>query len=235
LVVVSITTIVGWLWVQDGISRPIWRVIGSGISGWDDQRVALAQHFSGDMRTGAIIAFVLISGVFLCFERHQRDLLVPALLISLAATTFISEWNTSTFEFSRNRVDEEVERNLGTKEVISTSTWIRDNTNESDLIATNYLYDYRTERPLTDFAFGAWSEREFLVLGPSFYPDFDSYKSVFDVSNAFGAAPSATTMTTLANFDVKWYVVDRWNTKFTRWQNYWNVVYENERFLVVKL
>lgn len=235
LVVVSITTIVGWLWVQDEISRAIWRVIGSVISGWDDQRVALAQHFSRDMRTGAVIAFALISGVLLFFERYRGGLLVSALLISLSATTFVSEWNTSTFEISRDRVDEEVDRNLGTKEVISASTWIRDNTNESDLIATNYLYDYRTERPLTDFAFGAWSEREFLVLGPTFYPDFDSYKSVFDLSNAFGAAPSATTMTALANFDVKWYVVDRWNTKFTKWQNYWNVVYENERFLIVKL
>ena len=113
--------------------------------------------------------------------------------------------------------------------------WVKSNTDDEQLVATNYLYDHETGRPLSDFSLAAWAQREFLVLGPSFFPDFDSHISDVEASLQFGLAPSAASARDLTRRGVNWFIVDKWNTSFTDWRRDWDAKYENERFLVVKL
>jgi hypothetical protein len=138
-------------------------------------------------------------------------------------------------ELSRIRPSDEIETNIGAASARAVGDWARTSTPHSDLFATNYLYHFESGRPLTDFSLGAWSQREFLILGPSFLLNFDAHLDAVMASIQFGTSPSPDSVRDLTSRGVQWFIVDKWNTDFVEWQNYWKVVYENERFLAVKL
>jgi hypothetical protein len=226
---------IGDFWMGLHIYENVWNQLGGQLFGWSDLEIVLAQYFSQDSRVGAALAASLGFLVLVSLSSRVRQKFLTSLLLATCLLTLQNYSFDTVSELSRIRTTDEIEANIGAVSAQTLGTWVRSITAESELLATNYLYDFQTGRPLTDFSLAAWAEREFLVLGPSFLFDFDSHISDVEASIQFGAIPSATTARDLTKRGVRWFVVDKWNTNYVDWNRAWDVKYENERFLVVKL
>jgi len=227
--------IAGVAWRKLGLSDPVWNFAGKHVFRFDDLEIDIMKYFSADVRVGAAMIALLLVPLSAVVARRSWNLQVVGLFISLTLLTLFAYGQTMRSELERVRTDGEVASALGPPDAQRVGVWMRNNTNDSELFATNYLYDFQTERPLTDFSLAAWSRREFLVLGPGFLPNFDSHVPDVELSINFGDGPTRGLARKLMSHGVQWFVVDKWNTSFVDWRRDWNVEYENDRFLVVML
>jgi len=139
-------------------------------------------------------------------------------------------------ELTRVRSVAEQDGNLGSGASQEAARWLRNNSQPEELAATNFLTDYQTGGPLSDFSLGSWSQREFLVLGPNLFSSkFDDVRALYELSMFFGESADVGSAEVLRGVGVGWFVVDLWSTSFRDWGSVADVVYENDRFLIVKL
>jgi len=225
----------GLLWTRMNLNDVLWSFLGLRLLNWNELKVILVQYFTAGMVNGAATAALILLPLLVIFGRRSVRLLQLGLLTSVIFLTLYAYSESASSEISRIRSPEELASYLGSPNAQNIGMWVKSNTDDEQLVATNYLYDHETGRPLSDFSLAAWAQREFLVLGPSFFPDFDSHISDVEASLQFGLAPSAASARDLTRRGVNWFIVDKWNTSFTDWRRDWDAKYENERFLVVKL
>ena len=228
-------SLAGLLWTRMNLNEVLWSFLGLRLLNWNERKVILVQYFTAGMVNGAATAALILLPLLVIFGRRSVRLLQLGLLTSVIFLTLYAYSESASSEISRIRNPEELASYLGSPNAQNIGMWVKSNTDDEQLVATNYLYDHETGRPLSDFSLAAWAQREFLVLGPIFLPDFDSHISDVEASIQFGLAPSAASARDLTRRGVNWFIVDKWNTSFTDWRRDWDVKYENDRFLVVKL
>gem|GEM_PF-4532763 len=234
LVIVWLVTF-GYFWVRLSLAERLWRRIGAELFEWDGRKVVLLQYVTFDRRIGAAAIAIVILIVTIRSKWFSPRLVLGSLLVSLSILTLYGYWNSAVSELQREREPSEITGNLGSPNSQLVGRWLQSNTLPTDLIATNDLFNSSTGQPLSEFSLAAWSNREFLVLGPRFLGDYSRLSSELDVSQQFGYAPSQDEAEQLRRWGVRWFVVDRLKSPFNNWEKAWDVQYANERFFVVKL
>jgi hypothetical protein len=97
--------------------------------------------------------------------------------------------------------------------------WLRHNTNHGELIATNYLRNSEGEL-LSDYSLAVWSEREFWVLGPRFFPDNKEQQRAVFISERFADSPNGPDLELMWAAGIRWFVVDQELTDSRSWEPY---------------
>jgi hypothetical protein len=123
---------------------------------------------------------------------------------------------------------------LGPPDARTVAHWLRDNSEITELVATNYLRDKSGDLS-SDYSLAAWSRREFLVLGPSLSFSSVSTDEAIRWSEEFGRLPSAESAAYLKSQDVKWYIVDLDKTPVRSWEPFAETVVMTWRFWVLRL
>jgi hypothetical protein len=226
----------GLAWTELNLIDAVWSSLGQQLLQLSDIEIALMQYFSADMRIGASTVALVGLPLLAIFRKSSIGPYLLGLLMSITILTFLSYSEGIRSQYSGVRSDNEIAAIIGSPDAQEVGTWIRLNTNVSEIIATNLLYEYETCRPLSDFSLASWSQREFLVLGPRFgLVDESSYTESVLLSLDFAANPNSDFISRLQRNNVEWFIVDKWNSSIVDWRRDWDVEYENERFLVVKI
>ena len=130
----------------------------------------------------------------------------------------------------------ELEVMLGSDEVRTVGRWLNENTEASDLVATNFLFSDSAQQVFSDdYSLAVWSKREFLVLGPKFFGVSETAKDKISLCVRFADSPSRTDALLLGDRGVSWFVVDLASTSQRSWEPYGDVVFRTDRFWVIKL
>lgn len=228
--------IFGFVWRALELYENSWDRLGKSLFNWNPEKVTLLKYVSDESTFGAGTLLMILVIVGLTNPRILRPKLVLSCLIPLVVLQLLAYQTRSANELSRIRTEGEIFSNIGVDSARDVAVWLRENTNEADTVATNFLYDYQTGGPLSDFSLGSWSQREFLVLGPNLFSyDYELLQFEYELSIYFGEQPNEETAEQLRIRGVRWFVVDKYNTQFQDWQTTTDVVYENERFIVVRL
>lgn len=230
---ISLTTM-GVLWTKLSLYGPTWRILGERILNLSGAEISVMQFFSMDMRIGATIG-VLLCLPILCLSRVRGSLFV-SLLISIVVLTLYEYSQVALEEITRTRSLEEVYTYLGSPEIQAAGDWIRRETGQHDLIATDYMFKQGTGRAYSDYALAAWSSREYLVMdiyGPWFDLNFAPHVAAQNAVSLL--ATDSDSLNDLKNYGVKWLVLDRQNIDETVRSEEWTIAYANSRFFIVKL
>lgn len=169
-------------------------------------------------------------------RRISQPALVVLLLIALIEGVSFRASQLVDLGIRPSQSAEEVVTSRGSLDSQSVGVWLRDNTSESELIATNSLFlEPRSGIFGDDYSLAMWSQREFLVLGPKFFGAAESASEEIDLSIRFGSEPTAADASTLRQRGVRWFVVDTAETDRSTWEPFATVAFRNQRFVVLKL
>ena len=122
---------------------------------------------------------------------------------------------------------------LGPPDAERVGKWLRVNSEQDDLIATNYLTSPQGGLR-SDYSLAAWARREFLVLGPSLSFSDDTDSTIIANSVEFGVDP-AEQSNFLRTYGVLWYVVDLEATYLRSWEPYAETVFRTRRFWLLRI
>jgi hypothetical protein len=137
---------------------------------------------------------------------------------------------------------------FGTVAEIKVATWIKENTDRSDLIASNHFcgeactgpswWEERKCQSGVNFYLPIYSERRYLVQGTVLgtCPDPPGWlNDRMQLSLAFANDPSSGTRQDLQSYGVVYFVVDLSATSFTEWERIAKIEYNSMNFLVLNL
>jgi hypothetical protein len=212
--------VVAALWNRSRAGSLTLEYLDRGLSVIPGLELHTAQNYflnllSNDLRLIAVVAGSLIAiGVWLTGRSvsYSDLLLLPIALLSLLPLINVS---ISTYQESVSLA--RIEMNLGSNESRSVGEFIRVSSGESDLVATNHLFD-PSGNPLSDFSLAVWAEREFLILGPRFGGEIIGRKSeAIENSMQFADSPTTDTCRPLEEAGVRWFVVDLQLTDTREW------------------
>lgn len=191
----------------------------------------------GDCRI--LFGIVVTVSLFLRETRIRVRPWIPVLtllLVALAETASMPVSNLIEKGVRPTLPTREVDSYLGSSDTQRVGDWLRKNTDDADVIATNYLYlQPRSGVFGDDYSLAMWSRREFLVLGPKFFGMAESATDEISLSNRFGDGPTPSDARALQNRGVKWFVADTSETDRRDWQPYATVEFKGRRFWVLRL
>jgi hypothetical protein len=152
---------------------------------------------------------------------------------------------------------------FGSSDEISTGKWLAENTDLLSIIGTNHLCnapctgatwfesDYQllddtylfppspTNYGTFDFILSAYSERRFLIEGSRFLlvngMPREEVRQRVNASLAFANEPTKTSLRTLKEFGVGYFVIDKQSTAKRDWGKMAPKLYENDTFVVLEL
>lgn len=231
--------IAGVLWKYLPVSEPTWSFLGSRLIGLTGTEIFIMQFFSSEMRTGAVVASMVLLPYLLI---RQSDKMIryalQALFLAIVLLTLLQYSESAKSEVRRIRSTEEVSSLMGPAEIQSVGKWIEKKTDKDDLVATDYRFLPGTGAAYSDYALAAWSNREYLLMdlsGPWFDENSLLQARVREEIISLGSNLNSNSRDNIKKYGVKWFVVDKWNSSIVDWRRDWDVEYENERFLVVKI
>lgn len=231
-------TLTGVLWSRLSLYDPVWNFLGRQVFALKDLEIVLVKFFSTGMRTGATAGAIACFPMLLVFRRDMIKSLFTSLLLAIATVTLFEYRQNASDEISRVRSMEEIELYVGPPEIQEIGQWINKETGKHDVVATNYMLQPNTGRAYSDYALAAWSDREFLVMG-IFGVGFDSsdvaHVATRDAVIALTNDLSPDALDVVKGYGVKWLVVDREHTTMFDRPERWKIMFENKRFVIVKL
>lgn len=158
--------------------------------------------------------------------------------ILLAMCTFVGAqpiaWRLLATGVNPELSSVQMARLLGPPDAQTIGIWLRQNSDDDDLIATNYLRDREGEFS-ADYSLAMWSEREFLVLGPRLIFDSPTIQPSISASEDFAATASPESAQYLSERGVDWFVVDLDTTSLRSWEPFADVAVMTWRFWVLRL
>lgn len=222
---------VWWMW-----SPPLWDLLNDWVPVGRKLQIELLRFVTSDPRVGAIlVSLMLLLPCFLAARRFRRRLLqatisVPFGLVILTVC-FLAPQSVAAL---RTEVDDAtVERNLGSLDSRLVGTWLKRNSQRSDIVATNHLRNMNGDL-LDDYALSLWSEREFFILGPRFGLGGEEGLGRVMISEAF-ARDEPTALKELQTFGVRWFIADTRLTPVRQWSNGTTVRASFKNFLILEL
>ena len=224
---------VGYFWEKLDLAGKMWNVIGSRIFEWNGLKVALLHWVSADGRFA--IALVVLVGVFVGFWiTHWRHNIVVIAVIVLPSFTLYGYIDNLRNDLTRERLNNELEFNLGSKEIQDVGLWLKNNSKPKALVATNHIVS-SNGKEISDYSLAVWSDRTFLVLGPRF-PNYSAVKDqAVRLSVSFADNPTRATCSSMSAKGVQWFVVDLRLTGTRSWKTCATTAYESKNFLVLRL
>ncbi len=211
------------------------KVSGSQLLSFSEPTTVILGVLSNNL-TGAVLAAV----IWLTLHHRDRMRRRRVIFASFSSIVLLMQGSllaTSVLEFRNARSSDEIERTLGTDQIQSIGRFLNHAAEPQDLIATNYLFRQDAGLPYSDYSLAAWSNREYLVMDPS-GPWFDSSSRAHAVARdsviAFATKPNLKSLQDLRDFNVKWFVVDRGDITADQFGQGWRIVFESDRFWVVK-
>ena len=179
----------------------------------------LAQYLPLNSRVGVAIVVLMLSLVVWNSQIIFYRSVVQTLLIGVLFLAALDASPDSIRDYSRPRTSSEVEASLGSSSLQRVGDWLRHNTNHGELIATNYLRNSEGEL-LSDYSLAVWSEREFWVLGPRFFPDNKEQQRAVFISERFADSPNGPDLELMWAAGIRWFVVDQELTDSRSWEPY---------------
>jgi hypothetical protein len=224
----------GLLWGISGLTSALWNVVGRVLQIEDVTKLELLKFFTSDRRFGASIAALVVLGFLTLGIRTSTAIVVP-LLLSLTVLSFVGLAQTSLDESRTEVSPEQLSQDFGSPIQRQVGNWLRENSQPSDLVATNYLFD-ELEGSVSDYAFAVWSQREFFVLGPKLgYGTSQLRTAAFELSRSFAEEPSIGNCSQLQGERVQWFIVDLQLTMNREWSLCAELRFSVEQFIVLKL
>ena len=225
--------IAGWLWGLTEVNRSTWSTALELVSLSPDTKVEVLTFFTADRRVGAAVvagALALIG-----ITRRRRANWVGAWAMALILLAMVHLLPQSISEFRRGLPASEIDEYFGTEQERAVGTWLRSNTDSSDIVATNHGFGKRSPS-LADLAMATWSDRQFLVLGPYFGSNLTSERAGAEqLSVRFADEPSRERCTDLRESGVSWFVVDTSLTDTRDWSICTRQTFASGEFLVLEI
>jgi hypothetical protein len=240
----AITTgvvVAGLTWGVSSVVRAFWetaiRIVPTAQAGG----LELLVFFTRDVRVGAtLVALALLIGVWRLPRIRER--ITRAWTTALVLLTFASYFGAASVDFDTSSYNSATPPGSTSRAIYEVGQWIRTNTRSNDLLATNYFFE-ETGGSIMELELAAWSQREFLVLGPQITGRGETWTTeetrardaAIDVSESFSHEPTDLSCGQLRQWGVKWYVVDKSKTINRDWSVCSSVEFSNELFLVLSL
>lgn len=188
----------------------------------------------------SLISLVLVISSALFPQTRQNKIGVRALggvCLAIVIVTCLNISRSAIVSLSSDASFDNAVSLLGPTESVVVGDWLRRNTDNTDLIATNYIID-KEGKPIEDYSLGVWSKRSFLLLGPemfkvSFYFGEGSTKASEVL--AFSNTADSLSATQLLRYGVKWFIIDTTLTERRNWAPYAERVFSSGRFIVLRL
>jgi hypothetical protein len=207
-----------------------------------------------------IIGFAILS-VGLFRKRSSAQTLFKVLIVvSATALTFSAKnWHEHISD-RHNEFERMGNSYLGTYDIRETAKWVNENTNETEIVASNFGWpkiadgefeSYRspclavrnkdiaveTCKRTNNALLVAYMHRRTWLQATSvhytgFTPEMDKRQTT---TLGFAAEPTAEHLQQMESDGVTWYVVDRSTTDRTNWEPYATVRYTNDSFYVLEL
>ena len=233
LIITSFLVLLGLIWVQLFDVERLSHFLGHRLLNQGD-RAQFVSFILSDGRTGVAIAAVVIFGFRRFFESAKvRTVLLPLLL----AWTLLSLFDYSPqFLDSLKAEATEIAPSIlyGSTDLQAVGFWLKASTEQSDIIATNYLRNQSGEL-ISDYSLAVWSERTFFVLGPRFFIESQSQILATRVSEQFAETSSIQSATKLWASGVRWFVVDTALVTRDSWNLRADEQYRIGRFVILRL
>jgi len=185
--------------------------------------------------TGLLAAFLIATTKHISPEQLRLSLSI-FLLASLTAGLFPNLRQMLNDGLHPTVPSTELIASLGPQDSQAVGAWIRANTTSDSVFATNSLYRDRNAGSYDDdFSLAVWSQREFLVLGPKFFGVSEEAQGEIGASMQFADKPTPEVSVFLRQRGVEWFVVDTDMTKRRSWSPFGEIMFETEKFLVLRL
>ena len=218
------------------------------------------------MRVYTPTLIILISAVgVLLVNSLRRRLNFEALskLIIVTAAMFVTFAATNWLETTprkHNEFDRDGQSYLATENLDETAGWVNENTNENEIVASNFGWPKMAEGDIESYRspclavrnkdvavetckrtnnalLVAYMHRRTWLQATSihytgFTPEMDKRQTT---TLGFAAEPNAEHLQQMESDGVTWYVVDRSTTDRTNWEPYATVRYTNDSFYVLEL
>jgi hypothetical protein len=230
---VNALLILGYLWVYGGVAENLWGAFITLAPGLEGQGADLLVFFTRDPR---IPTTVLVFAIFITFlrRRHGFPLWTPWLLV-LGVFSISNLLPNSVRDYHQSISDQQAELSAGPQSSQELGIWLRSHTDSKDLIATNHLFG-EDGGSIANLALGAWSQREFLILGPGLSYEMTPQRTeALRLSRSFAANPNQSSCRELQNRDVRWFIVDTNLTVMRDWRPCARRVYSTGKFVVLAI
>jgi len=194
----------------------------------------------GLLKDGRSLTGIVVVAALLL--RWTQVRLEPSILVVLLLAVSLVEPGSTTVS---QLVDKGVRPTLPATELVSylgdqesrvVGNWLRQNTDNDDLVATNSLFVVPRSRIYgDDYSLAMWSRREFLVLGPKFFGAAETASDEIGLSIRFAAEPTEADFDSLRKRGVRWFIIDTLETDRSTWEPFATVEFKTERFVVLRL
>ena len=199
--------IAGIVWSIGDVALTVWMLCLQPFTSSADRGSELLRFFTSDGRFGATVLAAFVGVVVFTVRRKTPE--IAALIPALVVLTFFNNARHSYVDYVRAVPNIQVEANLGTEQERRVGLWLGENSDPSNVIATNRLFG-DDGGAVSDLGLAMWSRREFLVLGPQLgYGASPARRAAIELSRAFADRPSRLLCDQLLSRGVRWFVVDR--------------------------
>ena len=180
--------------------------------------------------------FMIVRIFSKCDRRNIGLLLLFVVFLFFGVFHRASAVNTYFNNFSESARNEPISGSPGR---IAALTWLRNNSDENDIVATNRFCIPGVEPcDMKWYLVSAISKRRMLVEGARF-PVLDPSALIGEKTSAsiqFGQSPSKQSYEFLRNFNTQWFVVDAsMSISNLTWEPYASVVFENSEMKILRL
>lgn len=194
-------------------------------------RLELLKFYTANQITGALIVSLLCLVVGSALKRSIP--ITKSLLTASVVIGFFGLQPLTTRSFAHDLPSLEVQQVIGAPDAIGVGNWLKENSARGDLVATNHLTG---DRSVLDYSLAAWSQREFLVLGPGIgYERTPRSSEAIRISRAFADQPNEMNCAELRELGVDWFIVDKRQTTTRDWRVCTNETFESGNFMVLAL
>jgi hypothetical protein len=224
----------GLLWNVSGVSSSFWNLLGQVLDIDNLTRIELLKFYTSDGRFGLVLLAAMMLAFFFTTGRTPTRTLV-SLTLALTVVTMYELRHDFKDSYQTKVSSVEISSNLGSDSQREIGEWFRNNSDTRAVIGTNFLFD-ETGGSVSDYALAAWSQREFLVLGPQLgYGTTPARSEAFALSRSFANESSDLNCSRLVSRGVRWFLIDERLTLNRNWPKCAEQVYRVEHFVILKL
>jgi len=229
--------LVGVTWFNLEAVQGFWNGVGSLTGTRSRLEIELLKFVTNDGRFAASVIFalaVLTAAFFVGLSQSVKRAFAKFMIV-LTVLSFVQLSDGAVSNFQNPVSSAEVIDSLGSASEREVADWLKSNTGDTDLIATNHLFG-DDGGGVDNMALAVWSRREFLVLGPSLGSRIlSSRTSAIQASRSFASNPTTESCQLLIESGVDWFVVDKRLTEARRWSICAKEQYSQSDFTILEL
>jgi len=226
------------LWIAVGFGSLAWRTVieATQLSYKIELATIRAVVSDGRVLFLAVLTLALVFGDSASRQTYVSIRVAMVVLILGGMTSSLTLQPLSIEKLSTKRGD--LNFYLGPPDSEKVGRFLKAVTPIDAKVATNFLFAKGPDESESDFSLSVWSEREFLVLGPRFarvLSEPSDVDAAVSLCLGFADLPNQKILEKLKSMNISWFVVDLMATSNRNWQPFASVVYQTDRFWVLRL